>query len=127
MILRQLKSDALKWLLLIVLNGLALFPIFGAKKTTAAENEPAMPLRPDATQGSWLTRLKLGLAKTRAVLNTDVNDLFARHAKVDEALFEELETTLISADVGIRATTRLIADLRRAAKDKNIRRCSVAR
>ena len=121
MILRQLKSDALKWWLLIDLNGFALFSIFGTKKTAAvAENEPAIPLRPDAPQGGWLSRLKSGLAKTRAVLNTDVNDLFARHAKVDEALFEELETALISADVGIRATTRLIADLRRSAKDKNI-------
>jgi fused signal recognition particle receptor len=54
------------------------------------------------------------------VLNTDVTDLFSRHAKVDEALFEELETTLLTADVGIRATTRLISDLRKAAKEKKI-------
>ncbi len=69
---------------------------------------------------SWLSRLKSGLAKTRAVLNTDVTDLFNRHAKVDEALFEELETTLLTADVGIRATTRLIGDLRKVAKEKKI-------
>lgn len=99
-----------------------MFSIFGAKKTTA---EAAIETRvePEAIEvavGGWLSRLKSGLAKTRAVLNTDVTDLFSRYPKVDETLFEALETALLSADVGIRATTRLIADLRRVAKEKNI-------
>ena len=94
-----------------------MFSIFGSKKSTAASAEPALsPLE----VGGWLARLKTGLSKTRAVLNTDVSDLFTRHGKVDEALFEELETALINADVGTRATTRLIASLRGAAKDKKI-------
>ncbi len=66
-----------------------------------------------AADSDWLSRLKSGLAKTRAVLNTDVIDIFARHPKIDDALYEELETTLITADVGVRATTRLIDDLKR--------------
>jgi fused signal recognition particle receptor len=89
------------------------FSIFGSKKTP--ESVPA----PEEPKG-WLQRLKSGLAKTRAVLNTDVTDLFSRHAKVDEALFEELESLLLTSDVGVRATTRLIADLRKIAKEKKI-------
>ena len=89
--------------------------IFGSKSPT----NPA-PLPEDKRQSGWLSRLKYGLSKTRAVLNTDVADLFSRHGKVDESLFDELESTLITADVGVRAASRLIADLRRAAKEKQI-------
>ncbi len=101
-----------------------MFSLFGAKKATAETRvEPEVIGTSEAREviaSSWLSRLKSGLAKTRAVLNTDVIDLFSRYPKVDEALFDELETALISADVGMRATTRLIADLRRVAKEKNI-------
>jgi fused signal recognition particle receptor len=92
-----------------------LFSIFGSKNPA----KPDSPAVAEAPSG-WLSRLKSGLSKTRAVLNTDVGDLFARHAKIDESLYEELESALLSADVGIRATTRLIENLRQAAKDKKI-------
>ncbi len=67
-----------------------------------------------------MTRLKAGLAKTRAVLATDVGDLFSRHGKIDESLFEELESTLLSADVGVRASARLVEDLRTVARERQI-------
>jgi fused signal recognition particle receptor len=67
-----------------------------------------------------MARLKAGLAKTRAALSTDVGDLFSRHGKVDEALFEELETTLISADVGVHAATRLVNELRKLASEQRM-------
>ncbi len=94
-----------------------MFSIFSKKETPHAT--PVAPAAP-AESGTWLARLKNGLAKTRAVLNTDVTDLFARYPKIDDALFEELETALITADVGIRATTRLIDDLKRAQREQKI-------
>ena len=67
---------------------------------------------------SWAARLKAGLARTREVLNTPVSELFVRR-RVDEALFEELETALLQADCGVSATQWLIETLRtRARKDK---------
>jgi len=60
---------------------------------------------------SWAARLKAGLARTREVLGTDVGTLFSRR-KIDEALFEELETALLSADCGADATSALLEDLR---------------
>jgi len=102
------------------------FSIFGSKRPPPVEAPAAPAAAPAAAPTSepvktgWLSRLKSGLAKTREVLNTDVTELFSRHAKVDEALFEELETVLLQADVGIRATTQLITDLRRIAKEKKI-------
>ena len=61
---------------------------------------------------SWAARLKAGLARTRDVLNTPVSELFTRR-KVDEALYEELETALLQADCGVEATRTLIAALRK--------------
>jgi fused signal recognition particle receptor len=39
--------------------------------------------------------------------------LFARNPKLDDSLLDELETTLITADVGIEASTSLVENLRR--------------
>ena len=70
-------------------------------------------------EGGWAARLKNGLKRTREILNTDVTELFNRHPQIDEALYEELETLLISADVGVAATAHVIEALReRAKKDR---------
>jgi fused signal recognition particle receptor len=60
---------------------------------------------------SWAARLKAGLARTREVFNTPVAELFTRR-KVDESLYEELETALLQADCGVQATQALMAALR---------------
>ncbi len=92
-----------------------MFSIFGANKSSGA-----VPPKEVTPPSGWLAKLKTGLSKTRALLNADVADLFSRHAKVDESLFEELESVLLAADVGVNATRLLIEDLRRAAKEKKI-------
>ncbi|HSA69042.1 MAG TPA: signal recognition particle-docking protein FtsY [Burkholderiales bacterium] len=61
---------------------------------------------------SWAARLKAGLARTRDVLNTPVSELFTRR-RIDEALYEELETALLQADCGVAAAQALMAELRR--------------
>jgi fused signal recognition particle receptor len=63
---------------------------------------------------NWSQRLKQGLARTRELLNRDLSDLF-RAGKIDEQFYEELETTLLAADVGVAATGFLIGELRAAA------------
>lgn len=52
-------------------------------------------------------------------LRKTLSNLFTR-AKVDEALFESLEESLLLADVGIHATTELLASLRATAKKNKI-------
>lgn len=94
-----------------------MFSIFGSKNSSAAATAPVVNA-PD--NGGWLSKLRSGLSKTRAVLNTDVTELFSRHGKVDDALFDELEERLINADVGIHAATKLIVNLRLAAKEREI-------
>ena len=68
---------------------------------------------------SWAARLKNGLARTREVLNTPVSELFVRR-RVDESLFEDLETALLQADCGVSATEWLITSLREKARKQKI-------
>jgi len=64
----------------------------------------------------WLGRLRSGLARTRA----RISGAFLG-ATLDEALFEELEAALISADVGMPATQFLLARLRERVRSSNVR------
>jgi fused signal recognition particle receptor len=57
---------------------------------------------------SWLSRLKQGLSRT----STQLAVALGVGAKVDEALYEELETALLQADCGMNATTALLKALR---------------
>lgn len=68
-----------------------------------------------AAKAGWGARLRQGLARTREILNTDLGDLFAG-ARIDEAFFEELETTLLGADVGVAASSFLVRRLRDEAR-----------
>ena len=65
--------------------------------------------------GGWGERLKQGLALTRELLNRDLSDLFSG-SRIDEAFYENLETTLLAADTGITATGFLIERLREQAR-----------
>lgn len=66
----------------------------------------------------WAARLKQGLTKTRVNLSRQLTGLFGG-GKIDEELYEELETVLLSADVGVAATQYLLDDLRsRVKRDK---------
>lgn len=68
---------------------------------------------------SWAARLKAGFARTREVLETPVSELFSR-ARVDEALFESLETALLTADCGVDATAALLGSLREKVRKERI-------
>ncbi|WP_353194730.1 signal recognition particle-docking protein FtsY [Pusillimonas noertemannii] len=83
-----------------------------AERARAAEAEKAQAAPP--SKSSWLSRLTSGLSRT----GQNISSLFVG-VKVDEALFEELETALIMADAGVEATEKLLAALRaRVRKEK---------
>ncbi|UXY16021.1 signal recognition particle-docking protein FtsY [Chitiniphilus purpureus] len=65
----------------------------------------------DKPKLSWAERLKAGLAKTRDALGKNLAGLFGG-GQIDEALYEELETVLITADMGMDATTHLLKAVR---------------
>ena len=65
-------------------------------------------------------RLKSGLAKTRKLLLTDVDDIILGSKEIDRALFEELEEALIVADVGPAFTGELIESLKEKVRRKEL-------
>jgi fused signal recognition particle receptor len=66
-------------------------------------------------KSSWLAKLRGGLAKT----GKSIGGIFVG-VRVDEALFEELETALIMADTGVEATEALLVALRAKVKQERI-------
>jgi fused signal recognition particle receptor len=63
---------------------------------------------------SWAQRLKAGLARTREAIGGGLGALIGRR-RIDEALLEDLESLLISADCGVEASRALVARLRERA------------
>jgi len=59
----------------------------------------------------FLGRLRERLARTRAVLNADVGDLLRGRKEIDPELIEELEALLLTADVGVPTTNRIVTEL----------------
>ncbi|HJW04220.1 MAG TPA: signal recognition particle-docking protein FtsY [Azospira sp.] len=81
--------------------------------TTAAAPEAAPASR------SWRERLFAGLSRTRAQLGGKLKSVFAR-GKVDDELLEELETLLLTSDVGMEATLHLLDALKARAKKEKL-------
>lgn len=63
------------------------------------------------TKSSLMARLKSGLAKTRSVLSSDIENLFKGRKALDEDLLEDLEELLITSDVGVETSMNLIERL----------------
>jgi fused signal recognition particle receptor len=64
-------------------------------------------------------RLKRGLAKTRDILTTDIEDLFSGRTQIDDDMLEELEELLITSDIGVQTAMDLIAAIQRQASKIN--------
>ncbi|MBU0520075.1 signal recognition particle-docking protein FtsY [bacterium] len=58
------------------------------------------------------SKLKNGLTKTRAKLGGQIRSIISSHSKISEELYDELEETLITADVGIDSTLAILETLR---------------
>jgi len=73
-------------------------------------------LKPREKDSGWLDRLKQGLARTRSALGAKLAGVFGAGRKLDPELYEELETALLTSDVGVTATEELIRHLRERAR-----------
>lgn len=98
-----------------------MFSFFKSKPAPAPEDPAATPENPAqqapaAPRPGWAQRLKAGLAKTRDRLGGQLAGLFGAGRKIDAELYEELETILITADVGVDATQYLLDSLQKRAR-----------
>src|ERR1035441_1156725 len=65
-----------------------------------------------------LDRLKAGIQKTRAGLVDRVEDIISGKKEIDADLLEELESTLIGADIGVRTATEILESIRQRVDRK---------
>jgi len=65
-----------------------------------------------------LSRLKEGLAKTRETLVAKVNRLVYAKGKIDDEFLTQLEEILITSDVGVDTSIKIIAGIKRSAKER---------
>ena len=91
------------------------------KKPIEIKKEEKAPPKEEKKSGffSFADKIKKGLTKTREKLTAELTTLFTGK-KIDESLFEELETILLTSDVGISATTFLLDSIRNSVKKNNI-------
>ena len=68
----------------------------------------------------FFDKLKKGLTKTRETLTGKIEKLVLGYADIDDDLLDELEETLIMADVGVKTTEKLMASVRKGIKKKEI-------
>ncbi len=98
-------------------------PTVTAPAAPAAETPPAALALPEVpaaaapaeARGGWLSRLRHGLRKTGA----GIAQVFTG-ARIDDALYEELESALLMADTGVAAAQWLLDDLKRRVKESKI-------
>lgn len=93
---------------------------FGKKKSRK-DDEPTP--QPEA-EASWFSRIRQGLGRTRTNFTEGLSSIFLGKKSIDDDLLEELETQLLTADVGIEATQAILDELtarvgRKELKDGN--------
>ena len=78
---------------------------------TVAETPAEAPAPVEEQKLSWAARLKQGLTKSRDKMAKSLAGVFGG-GQIDEDLYEELETVLITSDMGMEATEYLMKDVR---------------
>ena len=88
--------------------------VIPARAPPVVLDEPLVrsPLPAAAARRGWLDKLKLGLRRTGASIATVFTG-----TRIDDDLYEDLESALLMADSGVRATQYLLDDLKRRVKD----------
>ncbi|MFT6790973.1 MAG: fused signal recognition particle receptor [Cellvibrionaceae bacterium] len=76
--------------------------------------------KPASTSASLFQRVKQGLSRTSGQLASGIGTLLLGKKEIDENLLEELEFQLLTADVGIEATSKIIDDLTKSLKHRQL-------
>ena len=93
-----------------------MFNLFKSKKNPAEPSSETTISKPVSEQkAGFASKIRQGLSRTRQNLGKQLSGLFGG-GKIDEALYEELETILLTADAGVNATEWLLENLRKQVK-----------
>ena len=85
-----------------------------------AETPAEAPAPVEEQKLSWAARLKQGLTKSRDKMAKSLAGVFGG-GQIDEDLYEELETVLITSDMGMEATEYLMKDVRNRVSLKGLK------
>lgn len=106
-----------------------------AESQSGSENEHIMPVEaeneiseqddeevdiPKKKKPNLFDRLKSGLKKTRDSITDRIDQVLVSFGKIDEDLFEELEEVLITSDMGMETSLKIISELREKVKKDKI-------
>jgi fused signal recognition particle receptor len=80
----------------------------------------APPISSVESKAGFFARLKQGLSKTSASLGEGMASLFLGKKAIDDDLLDEIETRLLTADVGVEATTAIIQSLTQKVARKQL-------
>lgn len=83
-----------------------------AKKETKEVENTEEVVEEEPKKVSLFQRLKEGLDKTRKEVGIKINTVLGAYVKIDDEMLEDLEDILISADIGMETTMKLIDNLR---------------
>ncbi|WP_085716361.1 signal recognition particle-docking protein FtsY [Pseudomonas sp. B28(2017)] len=96
-------------------------PIVAATASVPAPVEtPVASARTEETKAGFFARLKQGLSKTSASIGEGMASLFLGKKVIDDELLEDLETRLLTADVGVEATSVIIQRLTQKVARKEL-------
>ncbi|MGI0611420.1 signal recognition particle-docking protein FtsY [Pseudomonas aeruginosa] len=103
-------------------------PVAQPEPILAAEPEPG-PVAPlaaapavsePATRPGFFARLRQGLSKTSASIGEGMASLFLGRKEIDDDLLDDIETRLLTADVGVEATTLIVQNLTKRVARKEL-------
>ncbi|AHW68872.1 signal recognition particle-docking protein FtsY [Pseudomonas aeruginosa] len=103
-------------------------PVAQPEPILAAETEPE-PVAPlaaapavsePATRPGFFARLRQGLSKTSASIGEGMASLFLGRKEIDDDLLDDIETRLLTADVGVEATTLIVQNLTKRVARKEL-------
>ena len=94
--------------------------LFGGKKTYSAEEPDVSQTEPEAAKSGFFDRMKQAVSRTRESLSSRLEGVLALTRTVDESTLEDLESALLTSDLGLPTTTAILEQLRDRARRQDI-------
>ena len=92
-----------------------------SEEAIAGQDETEKEEPKEKSEGGFFARLVSGLTKTRNSLNESFNNLFSGFSSIDDDFYDELEETLVMADLGLDTTEKIIDNLKDMVKKNHIK------
>ena len=96
-----------------------MFKKFFGKKEDLVENEKVnSEIIEKPEKAGFFKKLEMGLKKTKKNISEAIDNIIVKYTKIDEDFFEEIEDTLISADLGVSSVMEITEQLKKNDRDR---------